>query len=129
MPPPSSLTLAGFYTDTRSWAGALGTETYFKDEKYRAAGWIGHYDVNLEFFGIGSDAGDLGESIGINQKGNFLNPNFKFRVADNLYLGLQYRLITVDTTVDKDDLPPGIPEEVRPQDSEDVTSGVGILLD
>jgi hypothetical protein len=61
-PLPSSLTLAGFYTDTESWAGVLGTETYFKDDKYRAAGWFGHYDVNLELFAIGSGAGDRGES-------------------------------------------------------------------
>jgi len=127
--PPSSLSLAGFYTDTESWMTALGTETYFKDDKYRAAGWLGYYDVNLKFFGIGSDAGDRGESIGINQRGKFFVPNFKFRMADNLYLGLQYRLLTVDTSVDRDDLPPGIPGEVVPEDTEDVTSGVGILLD
>jgi outer membrane protein assembly factor BamA len=127
--PPSSVSLAGFYTDTESWATALGTETYFKDDKYRLAGWIGHFDVNLKFFGIGSDAGDRGESIGINQSGEFFNPSFKFRVADNFYLGLQYRLVTLDTTVDRDDLPPEIPDEGLPVDSEDVTSGLGILLD
>jgi outer membrane protein assembly factor BamA len=127
--PPSSVSLAGFYTDTESWATAAGTETYFKDDKYRLAGWIGYFDVNLEFFGIGSEAGDRGESIGINQSGKFFNPNFKFRMADNLYLGLQYRLVTLDTTVDKDDLPPEADDESLPQDTEDVTSGVGILLD
>jgi hypothetical protein len=36
--PPSSLSLGGFYTDTESWAAALGAETYFKDDKYRAGG-------------------------------------------------------------------------------------------
>jgi outer membrane protein assembly factor BamA len=38
-------------------------------------------------------------------------------------------LITIDTTVDKDDLPPASLGGTLPVDTEDVTSGVGILLD
>ena len=76
--PTSSVSLGGFYTDTESWAGALGTETYFKDDKYRLAGWIGHFDVNMKFYGIGSEAGDRGDSIGINQSGEFFNPVSSF---------------------------------------------------
>ncbi len=97
--PPSSLSLMGFYTDSSSWATAVGTETFFKDDKYRLSGWVGFFDVNLEFFGIGNGAGDRGESIGINQRGPFLISRFLFQIGTNIYLGPQYRLTTIDTAL------------------------------
>lgn len=126
--PPSSVSLMGFYTDSESWAGALGTETYFKDDKYRLSGWVGYYDVNLQFFGIGSGAGDRGESIGINQSGLFLVSRFLFQVAENLYLGPQYRLVTIDTALQNPILP-GRPGAIIPKDIESVTSGLGVVIE
>lgn len=124
--PPSSLSLMGFYTDSDSWATAVRTETYFKNDKYRLSGTVGYYDLNLKFFGIGSGAGDRGESIGINQSGAFLVPRFLFQVAENLYLGPQYRFITIDTSLQNPILPPNV---INPKDFESVTSGLGVVLE
>ncbi len=127
--PPSSVSLMGFYADSESWAGALGTETFFKDDKYRLSGWVGYYDVNLEFFGIGGEAGDRGESIGINQRGPFLMGRFLFRIANHLYLGPQYRYIANETALQNPILPPDRPGDLIPTLLKDVTSGLGAVLE
>lgn len=127
--PPSSLTFGGFYTDSESWAGAVGTQTYFTDDRYRMAGWIGYFDVNVDFFGIGNEAGDRGVAVPINQSGPFFAPSFLFRIADNLYLGPRYRLLTIDTVVDTTGLPPGHPGENLPDSFKVRSSGLGLVLD
>ena len=127
--PTSSLNLMGLYTDTETWAVGLGTETYFKDDKYRLSGAVGYFDANLEFYGIGSGAGDRGESIGINQKGPFLVPRFLVQIAENLYLGPQFRYIAIDTALQDPILPPDFPEGVLPTAIENVSSGLGVVLE
>jgi len=127
--PPSSVSLMGFYTDSDSWAAAVGTKTYFKDDKYRLSGWAGYYDVNLEFFGIGSGAGDRGQSIGINQNGPFLMSRFLFQVAENLYLGPQYRFVSTTTSLQNPILPPGLPGDIIPRELRSVTSGLGVAFE
>jgi outer membrane protein assembly factor BamA len=127
--PPSSVTFGGAYTNTDTWAGAVGTQTHFTDDKYRMAGWIGFFNANVDFYGIGNEAGDRGIPVPINQRGPFFVPSFLFRVANNLYLGPQYRLLTVDTSVDKSGLPPGHPAEILPDVFTVKSSGLGVVLD
>ena len=127
--PPSSLYLGGFWTDTDSWGGGLGTQTYFSDDRYRLMGFLGYFDVNVEFYGIGSGAGDTGTPTPINQSGPMFVPSFLFRIADNLYLGPSYRLMIIETSVDKQGLPPGHPGLLLPDESRIKSSGLGIVLD
>ena len=126
--PPSNLALMGFYTDSGSRAGALGTKTYFKDDKYRLSGVVGFFNMNLDFFGIGNGAGDRGESIGINQKGSFLGSRFLFQIAENLYLGPQYRLSTLETAL-QNPIQPGGPGASLPKDTKKTTSALGIVIE
>jgi outer membrane protein assembly factor BamA len=127
--PTSSLNLMGLYTDTDTWAVGLGTEIYFKDDKYRLSGAVGYFDANLEFYGIGSGAGDRGESIGINQKGPFLVPRFLIQVSENFYLGPQFRYLAIDTSLQVPILPPDFPPGIVPTSIENVTSGLGVVLE
>jgi hypothetical protein len=127
--PPSSLFLGGFYTDSESWAGGLGTLTYFKDDKYRLAGFLGYFDVNVDFYGIGSGAGDRGIVVPLNQSGPIFVPSFLFRIADNLYIGPRYRLINFETKIDKQGVLPGHPHELLPDRIKVNSSGLGIVLD
>ncbi len=126
--PPSSITFGGAYTNTDTWAGVVGTQTHFTDDKYRLAGWIGYFNANVDFYGIGNEAGDRGIPVPINQRGPFFVPSFLFRIANHLYLGPRYRLVTVDTTVDKSGLPPGHPGQALPDVFTVRSSGLGVVL-
>ena len=131
--PPSSVTLAGLYTDTDTWAAAAGTKTYFADDKYRLSGWLGYFNANLQFFGVGSDAGDRGQSIDITQKGPFLIGEFLIQVADDFYIGPKLRYIGVDTSLQEGTLPPDfppVPEEIPiPDRFKNVSSGIGVVME
>ena len=126
--PPSSLMVGGFYTDSESWAGIVGTQTYLTGDKYRLVGHTGYFDMNLDFYGVGNENGDNGVPVPINQSGPAFGTGFLFRIADNLYLGPQYRYLNLETIVDKQGLPPGHPGELLPDKFREKSSGLGILL-
>ena len=127
---PSSVMLGGFWADSKSWAGGAGAMIYTKDDKYRLSGWVGYFDVNIEFFGVGSGAGDRGESITINQYGPFFAPRVLRRFANNLYLGVGYRLVTVTTAVTNvpDWLPGNIQDFLR-EGIKVKSSGLGLVAE
>jgi outer membrane protein assembly factor BamA len=131
--PPSNFMLGGFWADSRSWAGGAGGKVYFKDDIYRLSGWVGYFDVNLEFFGVGNEAGDRGRSATINQRGPFLAPRLLRRVADKLYLGAQYTLVTVTTAfTDLPDLPDWLPGDIQDLLRDGIkirSSGLGLVLE
>jgi hypothetical protein len=127
--PPSSLYLGGFWADSESWGGGLGTQTYFSDDKYRMVGFLGYFDVNVDFYGIGNRAGDTLVPAPINHKGPTFVPRFLFRVADSVYVGPRYRSMEIETTVDKQGLPPGHPGLLLPERSRIKSAGLGIVLD
>jgi hypothetical protein len=127
--PPSSIYLGGFWADSESWGGGLGTQTYFTEDKYRLAGFLGYFDVNVDFYGIGNRAGDTPVAAPINQSGPTFVPSFLFRLTDNVYLGPRYRLMNIETTVDKQGLPTGHPGLLLPDRSSIRSAGLGIVLD
>jgi len=131
---PASNTMAGgLYTDTESWAAGIKQTTYFKADRYRANGVLGYGSFNIKFFGVGSGAGDRGKSIDINQKGVVFIPEFFRAVTENLYAGIQYRLLQVDTTIRNLDIPDcPICDEIQDilnNQLSVVSSGVGLLCD
>jgi outer membrane protein assembly factor BamA len=103
---PASNTMAGaLYTDTESWAAGIAQTTYFKADRYRANGVLGYGSFDLKFYGVGNTAGDRGEYIDINQKGVVFMPKFLRALTENLYGGIQYRFLEVDTTIRNLDVP------------------------
>jgi len=131
---PASNTMAGaLYTDTDSWAAGIAQTTYFKADKYRANGVLGYGSFNIQFFGVGNEAGDRGNSVDINQKGAVFIPKFFRAVTENLYAGLQYRFLQVDTTI-RDLGPPDCPicdaiRDILNSQLNVVSSGVALLCD
>jgi hypothetical protein len=125
--PPSSVTIGALWANSKSWAGGGGVNVHFKNDTYRLLGWLGYFDVNLKFFGIGHGSGDQGRSIDIAQKGPYLGPRFLRRIGDGLYLGLQYRLMTVTTTFP--DLPEWIPGDILRDGIKITSSGLGPVLE
>ncbi|MCP4897810.1 MAG: BamA/TamA family outer membrane protein [bacterium] len=123
--PPSNLMLGGFWADSNSWAGGAGGMVHFKDDTYRLSGWVGFFDVNLQFYGIGNEAGDRGESVEINQSGPFFMPRLLRRVKGNFYLGAQFRYMKVKTGFTN--LPDWLPGDILERGVTITSSGLGLI--
>src|SRR3546814_11038416 len=73
------------------------------EDRYRLSFGLGYASVRYDFYGAGEAAGDRGASIPLRQDGFFTNPWAEVRVADDLYVGLQYRLIEARMQIDASD--------------------------
>lgn len=117
------------YTDTDSWAAAVFQKSHFAGDRFRLTAAGGYADMNLDFYGIGSGAGERKHAIALNQKGAFVFAEGLYRVRPNLYIGAQYRLLDVDTTVDLPGPPPFPDLEIPPIELGSRVSGLGLAAE
>jgi hypothetical protein len=89
--PPSGTLGMGFFTSSDSWGAGLAQMLHLHDDRYRALIAGAYFDVNFDFFGIGSEAGDDGESIPLNQTGYGGMADFRVRLGRGWYAGPRYR--------------------------------------
>jgi len=89
--PPSGTLGMGFYTSSESWGAGLAQMLHLDDDRYRALIAGAYFNVNFDFFGIGSEAGDDGESIPLNQTGYGGMVDFRVRLGRGWYAGPRYR--------------------------------------
>lgn len=75
------------------------------------------------------DQAERGRSIPIRQNGYFTNPWAEVRVADDLYVGLQYRLIEARTQIDADDRGGSLAGLLDGRQADFISSGAGQILD
>src|SRR3546814_2988617 len=126
---PSYTGIGGLATSNGTWgAGAL---QYFSldEDRYRLSFGLGYASVKYDFYGAGEAAGDRGASIPLRQDAFFTNPWAEGRVADGLYVGLQYRLIEARTQIDASDQGGTIGSLVDGRQADFVSSGFGPVLD
>lgn len=125
--PPSTFMLGGFWADSRSWAGGAGAKIHTRDDTYRLSGWIGYFDANLKFYGIGGGAGDREQPITTNQYGPFFASRALRRVTEDFYIGLGFRHMTVTTRFA--DLPEWIPGDILRDGIKLRSSGLGLVAE
>src|SRR3546814_16296473 len=99
------------------------------EDRYRLSFGLGYASVRYDFYGAGEAAGDRGASIPLRQDGFFTNPWAEVRVADDLYVGLQYRLIEARMQIDASDRGGAIANLVGRRAADFVSSGFGPCLD
>ena len=133
--PSSSSTFGGAYTNSGTWGGGFSQKTFFSQDRYRFNLIAGYVDANVDFFGIGTSAGDQATGIPISQAGTVALPEFSVRTVSDTYLGLRYRYLSVTTSSgswdqlvsDIGDLVPGssgaIPDKFRT-----VSAGPGVVI-
>lgn len=126
---PSYTGVGGLLTSSRTWGAGALQYLSIDEDRYRLSLGLGYASVHYDFFGAGSDAGDRGRSISIRQDGYFTNPWAEVRIAEHLYLGLQYRLIEARTEIDADDRGGSIARLLSGRQADFVSSGVGPKLD
>ncbi len=112
--PQSASFLMGFRTSNGSWmSGALQT-LHIDEDRYRATLGAAYLDINFDYFGIGSSAGDAGESVELNQAGGGGIAEFLVRVGGHWYAGPRYLLIRTTVNADFDQTKVSIPlQDIR----------------
>jgi hypothetical protein len=85
--PASVIGGAGLLTDNGTRAWAVGTELYFKEGRYHVLTGFAHGDLNYDFYGTGTDAGNAGRKFGINQRGDILFGEALRRVFWQFFIG------------------------------------------
>ncbi|MES1198650.1 MAG: BamA/TamA family outer membrane protein [Pseudomonadota bacterium] len=104
---PWTTGLGGFYADSSSWAVAIFHKAHFHNDLYRLTAIGGYGDFNLDFFGIGQNAGQRAHSVAMEEEGGGGLVDVLVRVRPHLYFGLRYRGAAVNTTFKTlDVLPP-----------------------
>ena len=97
--------VGGFYTDSASWAGAALQKAYIAQDRFRVMGAAGLGDFNIDFFGIGERANSRRRSVPIKEQAKGGLFQGLMRVSPNLYGGVHYRLLDVQTTIDLSQTP------------------------
>jgi len=98
--PPSGTMGLGFYTSNDSWGAGLVQLLHLDDDRYRALIAGAYFNVNFDFFGIGSDAGDQGESVPLNQAGYGGMVDFRVHLGRGWYAGPRYRYAHTTASAD-----------------------------
>jgi len=121
--------IAGLYTDSDSWGVALFQKAHLREDQIRVTAGVGYADLNIEFYGIGGDAGARDVSIDLNQKGTGVVLQGLYKVRPNLYVGARYRFVEVDTTLDRP-APPAYPDlDPGPRELVSQVSGIGLAAE
>jgi hypothetical protein len=112
---PSTGAVLGLVSENGSW-GVMGLEVArFGKDTWRARGVAGYMDLQYDFYGIGIDAGESGESVPLEQTVFLTSGALLRRVAGGLYVGGQILWLT--TTVTPLELAgsnqPAVPDQAR----------------
>ena len=108
---PSTGAVTGLVSENGSW-GVMGLElARFGRDAWRARGVVGYLDLRYDFYGIGIDAGEAGQSIPIEQTIYLASGALLRRVIPGLYLGPTF--VWMQTTVEPRDeeAPLAVPDQ------------------
>jgi hypothetical protein len=106
--PLSNTAIAAGYTSSGSWAVGAAQTTRLRGDRMRIDGQLAYIDLHYRFFGKGTAAGSAGQSVPIEQKATAFVPELLFHVGGRAFLGLRYRLVRVETSLDSSDVPPSL---------------------
>jgi hypothetical protein len=117
--PPSIIGGAAVLTDNGTRAWAAGTELYFNQDRYHLRAGFAHADLNYDFYGTGTGAGNAGLKFGLNQTGDVVFGEVVRRIFWETFIGPRFwfgtsTLVPQHTTENHPDLPPlGVTLDMR----------------
>lgn len=121
-PQPWITGIAGMYTSSKSWGVGAFHSMSLAQDKIRIVGLVGYADVNVNFYGIGPNAGDRGASVKIEDKGMMALAQAQYRVAPHFYFGGPFQYLNLDTKLKVD--APRFPD-LNPPVLKSTTSAIG----
>jgi hypothetical protein len=117
--------VAGMYTSTDSWMGAVFHNGSYLEDRYRISGGVAYGEFNLKYYGIGNDSPIRDNPIDFNAKTTLFMPKVLLRLPiENWFAGPSYHFMKIDNTFDFSSLLPILPESrIATQ-----TAGLGLTV-
>lgn len=106
--PLSNTAVAFGATSSGSWGVGAAQSTRLRRDDLRIDGILAYIDVRYRFYGAGASAGINGTSVPIVQKGYVFAPELLFETSRRLFVGLRYRGLRMETSLEGPDAPPQI---------------------
>ena len=107
-PRPWTTGVAGIATSNGSWGMGGRHSMTLGADRFRVDVTAGYGQFNTQFFGVGIDAGQANDPVGISQTPLLFQGQATMRVASNLFVGPRLRFLDMQTRVrDPDSVPPG----------------------
>jgi hypothetical protein len=98
--PPSMFGVGGFKTDNGSWGAGVATRMYLAEDRYRVTAGFGLMDLQYDFYGIGSGAGDRGRHVPLSQEGHAFALGCLRRVSSSFFVGARYLRLDMEIGLD-----------------------------
>lgn len=98
--PSATSGIGGMYTDTDSTALALFHDNYFAQDRFRLRAAAGQMDMNLKFYGIGSQTFDSAMDFNLDADAAMVQFSTLLPRTRGWYLGLRYFLIDAEVIFD-----------------------------
>ena len=122
--------VGGLYTNTDSWGAGVAQAFYLNDDAWKIKAGALYFDLDLEFFGIGSGAGDQGQSVPVNQLGWGAGVKGLRRLKGHWYAGLSYFYVRLESTFDLSEVRPDFPVDFPPEvELDSAVAGLGLLAE
>lgn len=126
---PWTTGVGGLYTDTDSRALFGFQKAYLGGDMWRVTVGGGAGIFNVNFYGIGTEAGSAGLSLPMEQKSGFGGGAILRHVTDHVHAGLLFRAVEMRTTFATSQLPLPTPIPDLELDSTVVQFGLGTEYD
>jgi outer membrane protein assembly factor BamA len=101
-PSPWITGIGGMYKKNKSWGAAAFHSMSLAKDRFRVLAFAGYVNANVNFYGIGPNAGARGVSVDLNDKGKMALLQAQYRVMQHIYVGGRFEYLNVDTTITRD---------------------------
>lgn len=121
--PPSTLGLAGAFTNNGTRGGGLGGKLYFSENKYQTTFVLAKGRVNFDFYGIGRVPGGDGIKVPLSGAGTVFFGEFLRNVGKDIFVGPRYQRRKLSARLDGLQTPGGF--EIPAIDLQSTTVALG----
>lgn len=113
-----------FYTTNKSWGAGAVHSMSLDDDRFKVLLFGGYADINMQFYGIGANAGDRDISVDLEDRGTMILSQGQYEIAEHFYVGARYRFLKVNSRIKREN--PLFPDLNLPGNLLDSqTSGIG----
>ncbi len=115
--PPSIVGGGGGYTSSHTWLAGAAANLLLGDNRWRLLGAYGQASLHYRWFGTGTDAGNDGQSLPIDQTMHIAVGETLVRTAWQTFLGARYSYLGSNVSVGSGVVPPAglpIPPDIPP---------------